>query len=433
MSSKAAKSESANPPHALEWDTPAWRRTVEQYENVTKILDLDPRIMRRLGAPEKIIMVSVPVNLENGEFQVFTGYRVQHNDTLGPYKGGIRYHHEVDLGEVSALAMLMTWKCALMGLPLGGAKGAIRCNPHRMTQKDLQALTRRFTTEISNIIGPNTDIPAPDMGTNEQTMTWLMDTYSQNKGYMIPGVVTGKPIAVGGSLGRKEGTGRGVVYNVIEAAKHLGLHLEGAKVVIQGFGNVGGVAAASIQKTGAKVLAVSDASGGIYNPKGLDIPELLEFTGSGNLLKDSRGFGERISNEDLLTLPCDILIPAALGGQITKANAAKIKCKILAEGANAPTTLEADQILVENGVFLLPDILANAGGVVVSYFEWVQGLQSFFWSAKEINTKLREILSKAFGRVLKLSEKRNVDMRTAALMTGISTVGKAMKTRGIYP
>jgi glutamate dehydrogenase (NAD(P)+) len=427
-----SKNVPANPKEPQPWDTPTYHRTQEQFARVANLIDLHPTVRKRLAVPEKVVMVSVPVHLDNGESEVFTGFRVHHNDTLGPYKGGIRYHHEVDLGEVCALAMLMTWKCALMGLPLGGAKGALRCNPRVMSKDEIQRLTRRFTAEIINVIGPNTDVPAPDLGTDEQTMAWMMDTYSQNKGYVIPEVVTGKPIVVGGSQGRREGTGRGVVYNIVAAARHLDLKLEGARIAIQGFGNVGGVAAQEIVKTGANVVAVSDFSGGIYNPKGIDVDAALRFTAQGKLLKDFRS-GEAISNMDLLTVPCEVLIPAALGGQLTGENAGQVQCRILAEGANAPTTMDADRILIEKDIFIIPDILANAGGVVVSYFEWVQGLQSFFWSLDEISKRLRQILDSAFERVLKVSQERRVDMRTAALITGISTVSKAMLTRGIYP
>jgi len=415
-----------------EWLTPAYHRTLKQFERVADLIDLNPKVKKRLCAPEKIVIVSIPVHLDNEEVEVFTGYRVQHNDTLGPCKGGIRYHHEVDLGEVSALAMLMTWKCALVGLPLGGAKGAIKCNPSLLSLDEIQRLTRRFTSEIINVIGPTTDIPAPDLGTNEQIMVWIMDTYSQNKGYAIPEVVTGKPLAVGGTIGRREGTGRGVVYTIIELAKYLNMNLVGSRVVLQGFGNVGGVVAEQMVEIGAKIIAISDHSSGILNKKGIDIQDALQFTRSGRLLTDYPK-GEKISNSELLTLECDILVPAALGGQITHENAANIRCRILAEGANAPTTVEADQILIDKGIHIIPDILANAGGVIVSYFEWVQGIQSYFWTGLEINQKLKDILLSAFQEIWQVSQKDKVDMRTAALMIGISNVSKAMITRGIYP
>ena len=419
-------------PFKPEWDSPNYRRTLKQFERVADIMELDPNIRRRLAVPDRIVMVNVPLRRDNEEVHVFTGYRVQHNDTLGPCKGGIRYHHQVDLGEVCALAMLMTWKCALMSLPLGGAKGALRCNPKDLSPNEIQRLTRRFTSEIINVIGPNTDIPAPDLGTNEDTMGWIMDTYSQNKGYAIPEVVTGKPIVVGGSQGRREGTGRGVVFTIIEAAKHLDLPLENARVVIQGFGNVGSVAAQQMVNCGAKVIAISDVEGGLLNPKGLPIEKILTFIQKGNPLSHFPE-GEKISNKELLILPCEVLIPAALGGQILKENSPQIQCRILAEGANAATSVEADQILADNNVFLIPDILANAGGVVVSYFEWVQGLQNFFWSVDEINEKLREILTRSFQKVLHLSKEKNFDMRTSALISGISSVSEAMLTRGMYP
>jgi len=413
------------------WYSPTFARTQAQFQHVADLMDLHKDVRKRLAVPEKIFIVNVPARMEDGEVTVFTGYRVQHNDTLGPCKGGIRYHQDVDLGEVSALAMLMTWKCALMNLPLGGAKGAVRCNPHVMTSMELERLTRRFTAEIINIIGPDLDVPAPDMGTNAQTMVWMMDTFSQNMGYVIPEVVTGKPIVVGGSQGRRESTGRGVVYNIMEAAKHINLNLQKSKVIIQGFGNVGGVAAELLVQMGAQVIAISDYTGARYHPKGLNIAKALKHCEKGTL--ETYPEGEWITNEEMLVIPCDILIPAALSGVITGENAPKIECRILAEGANAPTTIEADKILNEKGIFIIPDILANAGGVVVSYFEWVQGIQSFFWDLDEINQKLSEILSVAFNRVYEVSKKRKIDMRTAALWTGISTVSKAMLTRGIYP
>jgi glutamate dehydrogenase (NAD(P)+) len=377
------------------------------------------------------MIVSVPTRMDNGRVQVFTGYRVQHNDVLGPFKGGVRYHPAVNLGEISALAMWMTWKCSLVGLPLGGAKGGIACDPAELSRHELQSMTRRFTAEILNFIGPEVDVPAPDMGTNEQIMAWIMDTYSQHKGHAVPEIVTGKPVAIGGTLGRREATGRGVVYTIIEAAKHLKVDLTQCTAVIQGFGNVGSVVVKELTNIGVKVVGVSDRTGGFYDVKGLPVEKLLELASKNHSLEGCP-YGEKISNEEFLELSCDILVPAALEMQITKENVGRLQCRILAEGANGPTTLEADAILKEKDVFLIPDILANAGGVVVSYFEWVQDLQNFFWTEEEVNKKLRDILVKAFYEVLRMSQREKVDMRLAALMIGIDRVARAMLWRGLY-
>jgi glutamate dehydrogenase (NAD(P)+) len=377
------------------------------------------------------MIVSVPTRMDDGRVHVFTGYRVQHNDVLGPFKGGIRYHPEVNLGEVSALAMWMTWKCSLVGLPLGGAKGGVACDPAELSRHELQSMTRRYTAEVLNFIGPEIDVPAPDMGTNEQVMAWIMDTYSQHKGHAVPEVVTGKPVAIGGTLGRREATGRGLVYMIIEAAKYLGIDLIQCTAVVQGFGNVGSVVVKELANIGVKVIGVSDRTGGFFDAKGLPAAKLLEVADKNHSLEGCP-YGEKISNERLLELKCDILVPAALEMQITKENAGRLQCRILAEGANGPTTPEADAILNENGVFLVPDVLANAGGVVVSYFEWVQDLQNFFWTEEEVNKKLRDILTKAFHEVLDMSQKQKVDMRLAALMIGIDRVARAMLWRGLY-
>jgi glutamate dehydrogenase (NAD(P)+) len=392
---------------------------------------VDPNVARRLRRPDRALIVSVPTRMDDGGVKVFTGYRVQHNDVLGPFKGGIRYHPAVNLGEVAALAMWMTWKCSLVGLPLGGAKGGIACDPAELSRHELQSMTRRFTAEIINIIGPEVDVPAPDMGTGEQVMAWIMDTYSQHKGHAVPEIVTGKPVAIGGTLGRREATGRGVVYMILEAAKHLNINLSQCTAVVQGFGNVGSVAVKELANIGVKVIGVSDRTGGFVDEKGLPVEKLLELADKNHSLEGCP-YGDKISNEELLELKCDVLVPAALEMQITKANAAKIHCRILAEGANGPTTPDADTILRENGIFLIPDILANAGGVVVSYFEWVQDLQNFFWNEVEVNSKLREILVKSFHEVLRMSEKHGVDMRLAALMIGIDRVTRAMLWRGLY-
>jgi len=386
----------------------------------------------RLRRPDRALIISVPTRMDDGKVHVFTGYRVQHNDVLGPFKGGIRYHPEVNLGEVSALAMWMTWKCSLVGLPLGGAKGGIACDPGKFSRQELQSMTRRYTAEIINFIGPDVDVPAPDMGTNEQVMAWIMDTYSQHKGRAVPEIVTGKPVAIGGTLGRREATGRGVVYMITEAAKHLAMDLTHCSAAVQGFGNVGSVVAQELVRNGIKVIGVSDQSGGFYDPKGLPIQQLLEIAEKNNNSLEGCPYGEKITNQELLELKCDILVPAALEMQITKDNVARLQCRILAEGANGPTTLEADAALRERNVFVIPDILANAGGVVVSYFEWVQDLQNFFWTEEEVNKKLRDILVKAFHEVLAMSQKHQVDMRLAALMIGIERVSRAMLWRGLY-
>ena len=416
---------------ADEWHSATSDMAIQQFDLAAEKLGVDPNVARRLRRPDRALIVSVPTRMDDGGVKVFTGYRVQHNDVLGPFKGGIRYHPAVNLGEVSALAMWMTWKCSLVGLPLGGAKGGIACDPAELSRHELQSMTRRFTAEIINVIGPEVDVPAPDMGTGEQVMAWIMDTYSQHKGHAVPEIVTGKPVAIGGTLGRREATGRGVVYMILEAAKHLNIDLTRCTAVVQGFGNVGSVAVKELANIGVKVIGVSDRTGGFVDEKGLPVEKLLELADKNHSLEGCP-YGDKISNEELLELKCDVLVPAALEMQITKANAAKIHCRILAEGANGPTTPDADAILRENGIFLIPDILANAGGVVVSYFEWVQDLQNFFWNEVEVNSKLREILVKSFHEVLGMSEKHGVDMRLAALMIGIDRVTRAMLWRGLY-
>ncbi len=405
---------------------------LERLDAVAERLGLDPQIHQHLRHPKRSLIVSVPILTDPGELEIFTGYRVQHSMTLGPSKGGIRYHPDVDLDEVTALAMLMTWKCALMSLPFGGAKGGVRCDPLKLSPRELERLTRRYASEIFLCIGPDRDIPAPDMGTNEQIMAWIMDTYSMQRGATVPGVVTSKPVLLGGSLGRVEATGRGVAFATAEAMAHLGLPLAGARVVVQGFGNVGSVAADLLSGMGCRVVAVSDVHGGIYNPDGLDIRELLALVRAGKAVREYPE-GEAITNEELLELPCEILVPAALGGQFTAANAPAVQARLIVEGANGPTTGEADRILQERGVFIVPDILANAGGVIVSYFEWVQDLQFFFWKEDEVNSRLRDILIGAFHRTLGVARQEGVDLRTAALMEAVSRVARATKLRGIYP
>jgi len=394
-------------------------------------IGLDLNVRARLGRPDRALIVSVPTRMDDGGVHVFTGYRVQHNDALGPFKGGIRYDSQVCLGEVSALAMWMTWKCSLVGLPFGGAKGGIACNPMAMSRKELQGMSRRYTAEILNFIGPQTDIPAPDMGTNEQVMAWIMDTYSQHKGHAVPGIVTGKPVDIGGTLGRREATGRGIGYIVEQAGNHLGKDLSKSSALVQGFGNVGLVTARELGRLGVKVVGVSDRSGGIYNPKGLPIDRVVKHKQRNKKLAEFPD-GEKINGKEFLELPCDILVPSATEMQITQENAGALKCRLIVEGANGPTTLEADKILAKKGILVIPDILANVGGVIVSYFEWVQDLQNFFWTEDEVNKKLKEMLSRTFHEVLNLSQKENVSLRLAALMIAVQRVARAMLLRGLY-
>ena len=419
---------------SLEWESKFYRDTANLVERTCDAINVDPNIKHRLLTPQKALIVTVPARMDDGSVKNFIGYRVQHNNTFGPFKGGIRYHPEVNLGEVSALAMLMTFKTAVAGIPLGGAKGGIRIDPSPLSRQELQRVTRRYTVEILPFIGPESDIPAPDMNTNAQTMAWIMDTYSEMKGYAVPSVVTGKPISIGGSKGRTEATGRGVAYCVAAAAEHLGMELSGKTVAIQGFGNVGMYAARKFERMGMKVVAVSDVTGGIYNRDGLDIKHVRKYVDIRRFLKDYPR-AEAISNEELLTLDVDVLVPAALGGQITADIAKKLKCRILAEGANGPVTAEGDEVIRERQeeIFVVPDVLANAGGVIVSYFEWVQGLQSFFWSAKEINTRLFKILQDAFNECINFKNKFQTDMRSATLMLGVHRVSEAMLLRGLFP
>ncbi len=404
---------------------------MKQVEIAALYLDLDPGICEKMKHTRRELTVHFPVKMDDGRIKVFTGYRVQHNLARGPAKGGIRYHPNVDLDEVKALAMWMTWKSAVVNIPYGGAKGGIQCDPLNMSKGELENMTRRFTWEIAMIIGPERDIPAPDVYTNPQIMAWIMDTYSIFKGFSVPGVVTGKPLELGGSLGRHEATGKGVFITAQEAASLLKIPLSGTKVAIQGCGNVGGIAAKYFEKAGAKVIAISDYRGGIYNPLGLNISSAVDF--QKKLIFPEYKDGERITNEELLELECDILVPAALENQITELNAPKIKAKIIVEGANGPTTTEADEILYDRGVFVVPDILANAGGVTVSYFEWVQNLQELLWSEEEVSQRLTRILKRSFAEVLDIAQKRKVDMRTAALMLAIGRVAEATRWRGIYP
>ncbi len=421
----------------MEWDNdPTFQMAQRQFDEVSEVMNLDKNVAIRLREPDRAILISVPVRMEDGRVEVFDAYRVQHNDTRGPYKGGIRYAHDVTLGEVAALSMWMTWKCALMNLPLGGGKGGIRIEPTKYTRLELQRLTRRYTSELVAFIGPQMDIPAPDMGTNPQIMAWIMDTYSQLKGYAVPGVVTGKPTTIGGSLGRVEATGRGVAYTVLEAAKHLNYTIGAdTKVAIQGFGNVGSHAALKFSKVGAKITHISDHTGGLVNLKGFNVQDVIEYMTKNNGTLKGYTEGDVISQTEVLTAKADILIPAATSSQIDDKIAAKLQCRIIGEGANGPTTIEGDRVLKEREkeIFVVPDVLANAGGVTVSYFEWVQGLQNFFWSAKEVNRELSNVMIKAFNEVLEVKKQHNVYMRTAAQILGIDRVAKAMLARGLYP
>lgn len=415
------------------FDSPLFQDAIKQLEEAANVMGLDPNVAERLKYPKRALQVSVPVRLDDGTVKTFIGYRVQHNLSIGPGKGGIRFHPGVDLSETAGLAMLMTFKCALVGLPFGGAKGGICVDPTQLSRQELQALTRRYATEINMIIGPQIDIPAPDIGTDGQTMAWFMDTYSQLKGYTVPAIVTGKPIALGGSLGRAESTGKGVAFCINFAAQKLGMSIDkNTTVAIHGFGKVAIPAAQDLKAQGAKIVAVSDVSGGVYNKDGLDIEKCVEWVKSNGVLKGMPGV-EHITNDQLFALDVDILIPAAIDGVITKDNAHTVKAKIIAEGANGPLTKEAIDIVTAKGSFLIPDILCNAGGVIVSYFEWVQGLQSFFWDLDEINSKLHDTLKSAFENVYSTSKEYKVDMKKAALIAAIKRLEKAMKLRGLWP
>jgi glutamate dehydrogenase (NAD(P)+) len=422
----------AHAEHA-EWDAPMFHLAQQQFLKAAHLMGLDDNIRERLLFPQRSLVVTLPFRRdEYAEVETVFGYRVQHVLTMGPTKGGIRYHEEVNLGETSALAMWMTWKCALMRLPFGGAKGGVAIDPTTLSRAELQRLTRRYTTEIISMIGPDKDIPAPDMGTNEQVMAWIMDTYSQQIGYSVPEVVTGKPVSLGGSLGRKEATGRGLVYLVAEAAEHMKLDLKRSTAVVQGFGNVGSNAARFLEEMGVRVIGVSDVTTGIYNQSGLSINALLNYVEKNRNLRGFPG-GQEITNRELLELPCDILVPAALQNQITGENAPRIQCKLLAEGANGPTTLEADEVLNDKGVFVLPDILGNAGGVTVSYFEWVQDTQNYNWTLEEVNDRLHKVMTDAFRRTVTRAQRDKLDMRTSALIEGVQRVAEAKLARGLFP
>ncbi|MFN7138937.1 MAG: Glu/Leu/Phe/Val family dehydrogenase [Limisphaerales bacterium] len=415
------------------YDHPTYHMACQQFDLVADYLDISENERGRLKFPKRSMSVALPIRLDNGTVHVFAGYRVQHHLTLGPTKGGLRYHPDVTLGEVAALAMWMSWKCALTGLPYGGAKGGITCDPRKLSLAELERLTRRFTQEMIPFIGPQIDVMAPDLGTNEQVMAWMMDTYSMHMGHTVPSIVTGKPVTLHGSLGRRESTGRGVAYLINRAMDVIGLNPSQATAVVQGFGNVGSVAAFTLAKYGVKVIGLSDVNGGIVNQNGINLWDLEKYIARERTVAGFPG-AEPISNEDLLLLQCDILVPAALERQITEKNANQIKCRILAEAANGPTTPEADEILKQRDeIFIIPDILCNAGGVIVSYFEWVQDLQSFFWTETEVMDKLFRILEHAFTETLQMSRKQNIPMRMAALALGIKRVQEAKRMRGLFP
>jgi glutamate dehydrogenase (NAD(P)+) len=410
----------------------AWESALRQLDDAAHELGLEHGVHEVLRNPRRALEVSVPVRLDDGHVRVFTGYRVHHNTSRGPSKGGIRYHPGVTLDEVKALAMWMTWKCAVVGIPFGGAKGGIIVDPTKLSMGEMQRMTRRYAYEILPLIGPERDIPAPDLGTNAQVMAWIMDTYSTREGYSVPGVVTGKPIALGGSAGREMATSRGVMYTTLATLKHLGMAVEDARVVVQGFGNVGGGTVRLLHEQGCKIVGVSDVSGGIYDPDGLSPVGLDRHVAEAGTIAGYEG-GEAVTNDELLELECDVLIPAALENQLTGHNADRVKANVIVEAANGPTTPEADDIFKERAIPVVPDILANSGGVTVSYFEWVQGLQAYYWEEDEVNERLRLIMEKAYVAVLNLAEDRKITMRTAATMLGVERVAEAHRMRGLYP
>ena len=410
----------------------AWDSALRQLDDAARTMNLDPAVHEVLRHPRRALTVAIPVRMDDGSINVFTGYRVHHNTSRGPSKGGLRYHSAVTLDEVKALAMWMTWKCAVVGIPFGGAKGGVVVNPAKLSQGELERLSRRYASEILPFLGPEKDIPAPDLGTSEQVMAWIMDTYSTREGFSVPGVVTGKPLSIGGSAGRTQATARGVSYITVATLKHLAMSVEDTRVVVQGFGKVGGGTVQLLHQQGCKVVGVSEVEGGVYNPHGLSPHGLRahkERTGS---LLGFEG-GETVTNEELLQLECDVLIPAAIEGQITSRNAGRIRASVIVEGANGPTTPEADEILKDRGVTVVPDILANAGGVTVSYFEWVQDIQAYYWSEDEVNERLRMIMERSYVDVLAVAEEHKVPMRTAATILGVGRVAEAHRTRGLFP
>jgi glutamate dehydrogenase (NAD(P)+) len=410
----------------------AWQQALEQLDQAARIMSLDPDVHEVFRNPKRTLEVSIPIRLDDGSVKSFTGYRVHHNTSRGPSKGGIRYHPEVNLDEVKALAMWMTWKCAVVNIPYGGAKGGVVVDPKALSRPELERLTRRYASEILPLIGPERDIPAPDMGTDEQVMAWIMDTYSMNQGYSVPGVVTGKPISVGGSAGRRASTARGVMYVTVATLKHLAMPVDEARVVVQGFGKVGEPVVEFLHDQGCLVVGVGDVGGAVYNPRGLSPVGLAAHNREAGTVAGFEG-GRPVSNEELLALECDVLVPAALEGVITEDNADRVQARIVVEAANGPTTTEADEILHDRGIHVVPDILANAGGVAVSYFEWVQDIQAFFWTADEVNARLRRVMEDAYVDVLELAEDRKVTMRQAATVLGVSRVAEAHTTRGLFP
>ncbi|HWB23046.1 MAG TPA: Glu/Leu/Phe/Val dehydrogenase [Gaiellaceae bacterium] len=419
-------------PPALEWETPLYRQARAQLEKALTQAEVPDFVAERLRYPERAVILNLPVRMDDGTMRSFPAYRVRHSSVLGPTKGGIRYDDGVNLGECVALSMWMTWKCALLRLPYGGAKGGVRCNPRELSQAELQRITRRFTAELAPFIGPQEDIPAPDMATNEQTMAWMMDTYSMQQGHAVPEIVTGKPISIGGSVFRHEATGAGVVMVIARACARLGWNLADQRCVVQGFGNVGGIAATELHERGANVIAVSDVSGGVVDGSGLDIPSLHEYVAEHGSL-EGYSFGRRVTNAELLELPCDILVLAAREDQVTTENAGNLQCRLIAEGANGPTSITADAVLAGRGIQVLPDVLTNAGGVTVSYFEWVQDLGRLFWGRDDIRRRLADKLGDAFDRVWDLAEERGITLRDAALVAGLLEVSAALEARGIYP
>lgn len=419
-------------PPLLDWDSGMYREAVNQFDRVAAYMDLDPNVSQRLRLPQRSLMITFPFRRDDGSVETVFGYRVKHVLTMGPTKGGIRYAPTVNLGEVAALAMNMTWKCALVGLPFGGAKGGVRVAPEKLSRTETQRLTRRYTSEIFTFIGPQSDIPAPDLGTDSQVMAWIMDTYSHHVGHGAPGVVTGKPVELGGTQVRQESTGLGLAYLLPMALELVDLSAQGARVAIQGFGQVGRSAARAVTRLGARVVAVSDLSGGIHCPKGIDVEALERWTDQNIWVRGFPG-GDPISGEEVFEIDCEVLIPAAVQEVIHAGNAHNITASVVLEGANTPTTMEGDRILKERGVLVVPDILANAGGVTVSYFEWLQGLQYYFWTDKETRQRLREIMTGAFKEVLRLADQEKVDLRTAALIKGVARVTKAKLLRGLFP
>jgi glutamate dehydrogenase (NAD(P)+) len=413
-------------------NSPTFQMACQQLEDVARHLELDQGVLERLSKPKRAMVVSIPIRMEDGHTESFIGYRVQHSLTSGPSKGGLRYHPSVDLGEVAALAMWMSWKCGIMNLPFGGAKGGIAVDPTALTHDELEHLTRRFTEEILNIIGPRMDVMAPDLGTDEQTMAWIMDTYSMKVGYACPEIVTGKPVEIGGIAGRREATGRGVVYCIMKALEELNLKPGGSTAVVQGFGNVGSVTCQELATRGVKIVAVADRYGAIRRDDGLDLPALLRHVACGKLLRDFPA-AERIPDDELFTVPCTVLVPAALERVLTADNAARLQCRVLAEAANGPTTPEADALLADSDIFIIPDVLCNAGGVTVSYFEWVQDIQQYLWTEHQVNQKLEELMMRAFYRVRNRARERKLKMRTAALSLGVEKVAKEKLRRGLYP